>query len=145
MRALLEIKRPTVSLETVKAVLDRTEDHCLGLVQDGKLRFAWNVAAPNSHRSLVRVMTASLIDFVRGTDTQPNREEDALNYVLPSVFPSVRTSTLARALNVGSTHIHNLIDCGAMKEVAAPDRRITWTRAVTLESARRFLKERRMV
>ena len=145
MRALLEIKRPTVSLETVKAVLDRNEDHCLGLVEDGKLRFAWNVAAPNSHRATVRVMTASLIDFVRGTDTQPNKEEDAINYVLPSVSLSVRASTLARALNVGPTHIHNLIDCGAMKEVAALDRRLTWTRAVTLESARRFLRQRRIV
>lgn len=64
MRALLPIQRSLVSIETAKAALNKSEDAILGLIESGKLRFAFDLGQTGSHRRLVRIFTLSICDYV---------------------------------------------------------------------------------
>ncbi len=137
-------KTPLVGIETCKSVLGRTEDQVLSLIESGKLRFCFNLAAPDAHRAMYRVLSLSLVDFAFGTSTQPGTETDAFKYILPGSQTEVRCSAVARAFNVSGTHVHGLIRTGCL-QLARPGRFPKDSPQVSRASAVEFLKSRRCV
>jgi len=74
------IKTPLVGIETCKSVLAVGEDTVLDLIECGKLRWAWNLAAPGTHTRLLRVLANSLVDLANSSSTQPGDLSGAIRY-----------------------------------------------------------------
>jgi len=139
----LTFKTPVVSLDTCRSVLGRGEDACIELIETGRLRFAFNLATPGTHRRLVRVLSLSLIDCALGTDSQPPSLEGAIRYILPGSSPELTAAWLSRAWNVGGTHICSLLNAGELKGTSPENRLHRQLRLLSRSSAVRFLENRR--
>ncbi len=139
------LKTPLVSIGVCRAVLGRDEDYVMRLVESGGLKFAFNVAAPKSRRAEVRVLSLSLIDHLSGTSSQPSKLEDAIRYAtVADTFRQVQSRTLSRNWSVSSSHITKLLRNGCLELVQAPAHSRA-SRLISLNSARAFLAERRIV
>jgi len=134
-------KNPLVGLETCRAVLGKSADACLGLVESGRLQWAFNLAAPGTGRALWRVLSLSLADIAAGTSTAPTNIEGAIKYVLPGSAPEIRASALARAWSVSGTHLSNLIECDCL-QVSRSGRLAKESPLIERSSAVRFMEER---
>lgn len=146
MTSPLQFKTALVGIETCRSVLGRDEDFVMALIENGGLKFAFNVAAPKAHRAEVRVLSLSLLDHVNGTSSQPSRIDDVLRYAIPvaASFSQVKAKTLCRGWCISPSHVTKLIATGCLN--LARERAFrTETACITLESARRFLVERRIV
>jgi len=140
---ILTFKTPVVSLDTCRSVLGRGEDACLELIEAGRLRYAFNLATPGTHRRLVRVLSLSLIDCALGTDSQPPTLEGAIRYILPGSSPILTAAWMARHFNVGGSHIGSLLNVGELAETSPWDRSPNKDRLLSRSSAVKFLENRR--
>lgn len=138
----ISFKTPLVGIETCRFVLGVDEDAVLRLVKSGKLKFAFNIAVPDAHRKLVRVLSLSLIDLAFGTSTQPTAVADSIKYIIPSSDEEILCSVVVRAFNVSSTHIHGLVRGGCFA-VARPRRFANDSPGLSRASVVEFLQSRR--
>lgn len=142
MNTILPVRRALVSVETAKAVLNTSEDSVLGLIDAGKIRFAFDVARRGARRRTIRIFALSLFDLVNRQSTQPSQLEDCLKYILPMTAPVVTSSRLTETLNVGATHVAALVKAREIREL--PGRRTcTGVRSLCRASAIQWLKNRR--
>lgn len=108
----LQIRKPLVGIPTIRCLTNRTEDQIMHMIENGKLQFAWNVAADRARRQCVRVLTLSVADFILGTKSQPSEIADAIKYIFPSSSEVIRASTIARMLDTSPTHVTALVKQG---------------------------------
>lgn len=139
----LQLRRPLVTVEMARTALDKGEDEILAMIESGKLKFAFNLAAPNSRRRLVRILSLSLLDAVNATSSQPSALGDAVRYIMPGSSETVRASTLARATNTSSTHIGGLIEQSCLQKVR-PGTFAKDSPLISRSSAVKFLTLRRI-
>jgi hypothetical protein len=139
----LPMRKLMVSIDTARAVLGKSEDQVIEMIEDARIRFAWNIASNTSRKRCVRVFVPSLADAVNKTDHQPAEVEDAIKFILPGSAPTVRASRLAQAFNVGGTHLAALMKQRCLTKVR-PGRSRTESAHVDRESIVRFLTLRRI-
>ena len=139
----LMFKAALVSVETCRAMLGQSEDVIVALVENGKLRFAFNLSVNSRSRRLLRILSLSLLDHAARTDTQPPTVDGAVRYIMPGSSPELHASWLARHLNVSPTHIYNMLDGGCIQDVSPRSRKATGERTVSRASVVEFLKTRR--
>ena len=136
------LKNPLVGIETCRSVLGCSEDDVLKLIESGKLKHCYNLAATDSTRALFRVLSLSLIDHAFGISSQPNAAVDAVRYVLPGSNPEIPCSVVARAFNSSSTHVHHLVKDGCLV-IARPRRYAKDSPGLARASVVDFLQSRR--
>ena len=134
--------RPMLGMESVKALLDVSEDDVLDLIAEGDLRWAWNLSATSGPRGFVRVWSRSVTCYLV-PGSQP-AEPDTIDEVIAQLLPStrsaelraeatnhqpstIRATALQRVFNVSSGHVLNLLAAQALK--LAP--RCEWGRGVS--------------
>ena len=90
----------------------KSEDAILDAIDDGRIRYAFNVASNHSKSRLVRILAPSVIEFLEGKSTPNISEDEDWEQTVGQIFPD-RVSTLpakdiARAWAISSTHVLNL-------------------------------------
>jgi len=123
-------RRPTMTVDAAKGVLDRTEDEIRDLVETGCL-VAWDIAAPGSHRAELRILTTSVSEFVAASrelggrspsegDPAPSaiQPESAIAALVPKHDkPFVIGPEVKRILNCGRQHLINLVDAKVLEQL----------------------------
>ena len=140
----LPIARALVSVDSVKAILDQSEDHVLRLVESGRIRFAFDFACDARHRRLLRILALSVSDYLTGRDTQPPDLAAAVRYVMPGSSAELTCAWLMRKWNVSAAHIHQLLNKRQIEEVTVENRKMTNDRILLRASAAKFLTLRRI-
>jgi len=148
----LSFKRPLLSVWTVLSVTDlKSEDDVLAAIDDGRLLFAFNIAGKTAKSRLVRVLAASLCNFVEGTRFPKMSFEDEWKHVERLIFPtpglrSMASKDIALAWNISGTHILNLCDEGLLRIAKGSPRHSGpyGSPQVEYQSAFQFLRDRRI-
>ena len=122
----IAFKRPLVNLWTAVAALDRSSYEVLALIEEGKLRFAWNIALRDVGSRDIRILTQSIVEF---QNCQPaprlSDAEDfqrAVKFIFPAVSYScgvatVRAATIYKKFSVGHSHVLKLVDQGSLRRL----------------------------
>lgn len=140
----LTYRLPMTSIDGAKPLLGLNEDEIMALIEDGKIRWAWDLACQSEHARFVRILNRSLVCYEKPFLGQPETLDGVLELILPpssKITGRVRGTELQRACNVSSTHIINLVEAGLL---SGGD----WKRGpqgsplITRASIARFLKER---
>ena len=159
---LVAFKRPMVDVWAACAALDCSEDAVVNLIDEGRLRFAFNLASRHAHtRRCVRILSHSLAEFQAGAG--PNvgamsAAEDAKAFAaaLKLIFPAVtryatglstiRVTTIGRKFNMGTDHVLNLCDEKSLRLVPGTVRRTgpNGSPQVDFSSVAKFLADRRL-
>ena len=92
------------------SVLDTTDRQGLGLIDDGRLAYAFDVALdPNRGRNReLRILPACVASYLRGQACGLEWGE-VLRLLLPDDQPVLLAVGIARTLNVTSEHVYALI------------------------------------
>ena len=59
----LAFRRPLASIGTAVEMLDRSAAEVMALIEEGRLRFAWNIGGRRVRNRTVRILTQSLREF----------------------------------------------------------------------------------
>lgn len=148
----LKFKRPLVSVWTVLSVCDlKSEDDVMVAIEEGRLLFAFNIASREAKSRLVRVLAASVCDFVSGRQLPNLSEADewrqVVNLIFPVPAPSIPAKEIALAWNISGTHILSLCDQKLLRVAKGSPRRtgLGGSPHVEYQSAVEFLKKRRIL
>ena len=147
----LNFKRPLVSVWTVLSVTDfKTEDEVLAAIDDGRLLYAFNIAGKKATARLVRVLAASVANFVEGNPpakiSQAEEWQQVERLIFPTPAPSIPAKEIALAWNVSGTHILNLCDQKLLRLAKGTPRHCGpgGSPQVEYQSAVEFLRARRI-
>lgn len=134
---------PTLTLAGARGALGVSEDEVRGMINDGEIGWAWNIATRGAARVELRILAAALPDLTQPPDL-------ALDSVVRLVYgpqrPWVWGKDFYRAWNCDSGHLFNLLKDRSIKILPKTD----WRRGrggspcVTWNSAVEFLKNRRV-
>jgi hypothetical protein len=94
--------RPLMPISAVMTWLDLDEDDVLGLVEEGALPWAFDIASDSAQRRAIRVLAESVWDLTRKQTRSYGDEESEWKRVAGLIFPAKETIVvceLARALN----------------------------------------------
>ena len=148
----VEIRRPLVSVWTAVAILDKSEDAVLSLIEGGEIRWAWNIGLSTVHgKRDVRILAANLQDFITGAPVPRLADAEEFKFVMSFIFPSqysrITACSFARALNCGSEHALHLMRAGAVRAVKGAVCRSAkgGSPQLTYESILIFFQTRRIV
>ena len=116
-------KRPTMTVDAAKGILDLTEDDVRALVDTGAL-VAWSISTPGAERPELRILTASVAEFLRdNTDGSPDfastiQPATAIAALVPKHDkPFLTGPEVKRTLNCGRQHLTNLVDANALAQL----------------------------
>jgi hypothetical protein len=101
----------------VAPLLDATPGKVLGMIEDGTLRWAWNIAARKSRSREVRVLADSVADVLNGRPAQPETGDEwvvVAESIIPASRPSVTAPELAQTFSCGTRHLMGLISAGEL-------------------------------
>jgi hypothetical protein len=109
--------KPLLPLRGVMALLDRSKEEVLELLENGRLLWAWDVSLiPREGRKReLRILPAAVADYISGRQCQLDWE-DVLRLLLPHDGPAILSSDISRVLNVSGTHLYDL----ARRKVLSP-------------------------
>jgi hypothetical protein len=145
---------PLISLQAATVYLGCGRNEILKLVEDGRLRWAFDISGVEANRREARIARESLFEFV-GFQTAPPREseneEDELLQLIERMVPekklehraAMTVREVARSLGCTYCHVRNLLNEGSLAlapEVAQPYH----AKLVSRDSFVDFLRERRM-
>jgi hypothetical protein len=118
------------------------EDAGLALIENGRLRWAFNVAASqNQHSKELRILPQCVGDFLAGRECTL-RFEDVAAAMIGGRAESLRATDIARALNVSPSHVYSLIRKGELKACSRWHRGSRGSARVSVESFLGFLRRR---
>ena len=137
--------KPLLPVRGVMSLIDKNEDQVLGLIDDGSLAWAFDLALdPKRGRNReIRVLPAAVAAYLRAQACSLEWP-DVLRLLLPHDEPMILSRDITRILNVSGTHTYNL----ARRKLITP--RSTWRRGrggcaqFAAESFVEFLKSRRV-
>lgn len=140
-------KRPTMTVDTAKGILDCSEDEIIELIEVQGALVAWNIASPNADRRELRILTQSVADYLaagRSPCYHSMLAPDAAVSDLVPDRPFLRGTDIQRILNCGSTHVLNLVESKALALVPGTNyqRGPGGTPSITVDSFRHFLTSR---
>lgn len=142
----LTYRLPMTSIDGAKPLLGMNEDEIMALIDEGKIRWAWDLACQSRAARFVRILNRSLVCYEKPFLAQPETLAQVIELILPPVSKitgTVRGTELQRACNVSSTHVINLVEA---KIICAKD----WKRGpngsplITRSSVVRLLTDRRI-
>lgn len=127
-RKLVLDDSPALVLATVSdaraALPGHDEDDILALIEDGSLPFAWDIALrPGKSAREFRLYPACVEHYRRTGGSRPYPDAARFDAVIVRLLghhagkPFLTSNTLRLLLNCGPTHIINLIDAGALKQM----------------------------
>jgi hypothetical protein len=147
----ISFKRPLVGLWTVLSVTDlKSEDDVLAAIEDGSLLWAFDLKTKRAKARLVRVLAASVCDFVAGNPPPKMTEADEWRQVQNLIFgapaSSIPAKEIALAWNISGTHMLNLCDEKLLRLAKGSPRHCGpgGSPLVIFQSAVEFLRERRI-
>lgn len=139
--------RPLLPMETAMVSLDLDEDAILGLIEQGKLLWAFNVASPGARKRQPRIWARSLVHYVLRFP-QPAAPEYSEASVIRSLLPHEKLvltcPELRRLFCVSQGHIANLIRLRALEGLNDPHQGPSGVARVSRASVVDFLSKRRM-
>lgn len=145
------LRRPMVSIWTVVSIIDRSEDHVLRMIDEGKLRFAFDLRQKKSGKQFVRVLSKSVCDFVNKVPAPPISDAEEFDQVVGILFPlstpMIRATLIARAFNVCNQHVADLIGERSLRlaKLNGCKRAKNESPFVDKASAIQLLRERRII
>lgn len=123
----VELRRPLLDVRTTATVLDLGEDDVLAELQQGRLRWAWDLSAANNGRAFLRIWNRSLICFLKPELPQPRELAEVLQLIIPPrarAVGSISGVELQALFNTTSGHVLSLFESGALvKAPQSPHRR----------------------
>ena len=145
-------QRPLVSISTAMALIDvDREQQITALIEEGMLRWAFDVANGKGLKREVRILGESINEYLAGQKAPSCSAAEDFARVLDTIFPnlpaSLPTRAIARAWSVSGDHVLNLCRSRLLRTVNCS----TWHRGPTgaahieIGSVIAFLKERRLV
>jgi hypothetical protein len=137
----IALRRPLVDVYCCVAALGCSEDAVLQLIDEGKLRWAWNIARAGSGRRCVRVFAGSLAAYQAGR-TEAENCDKVLAAILPGHSPLIQSAVLARALLCARHHVATLLTDGELDGKGARGMGPNSSPEIMRASAVRFLKRR---
>ncbi|MGB9602784.1 MAG: hypothetical protein ACP5MG_11900 [Verrucomicrobiia bacterium] len=149
--AVVEIRSALVPLRVCSAALGVSEGRVMEMIEEGRLRWAWDLRRKQARRAFVFVLAQSLLE-AQNKDLKPHytfNDADAeewtkvLELVLPHQKPLIKGSEIVRAFSISSQHMMNFVNDGVLVALNARRRR-TATPVITRDSVIKLLKERRI-
>lgn len=123
----VELRRALLDVRTAATVLDMGEEDVLAEVEQGRLRWVWDVSAACGGRAFLRVWNRSLLCYLKPDLDQPRDHAVVLQHVIPArarMAGSISGVELQAILNVTGGHIINLFASGDFVKAAnSPHRR----------------------
>ena len=122
---LLRHKRPMMTVESAKGILDKSEDEVLGLIECGAL-VAWNISTPRRVRREFRILTKSVgMAQARPTGALDHPlfipEPEIFMLLMPHVRVTVTGVEIQHILNCGSTHVIRLVEARCLAQAPGSD------------------------
>ena len=132
----IQHRAPTVSLPAVRGMLGLTSVAVVRMIEDGRLSWAFNIAARDATRADYRVLALCIADYQRGV-IHPVSWSEVLRLLYGHPRAAIHSSYFYRAWACRSDHFYALLGEGAL-EVVSPDWRcgpaggayVTWDSAV---------------
>ena len=127
------------------------EDAVIAAIEEGKILWAFNLAGKEAKSRLVRVLAASVSDFIEGKEPPQMSEAAEWSHVVRLIFPtpapSIAAKEIALAWSISATHTLNLVDDGLLRLAKGSPRRTGpgGSPLVDLQGAVEFLKKRRVM
>lgn len=123
----VELRRALLDVRTAATVLDLGEEDVLAELEQGRLRWAWNLSAANNGRAFLRIWNRSLICYLKPELAQPREHDDVLKHIIPPqarVVGSLASVELQALFNTTGGHVLNLFETGDLVKVPnSPHRR----------------------
>lgn len=143
----VELRRALLDVRTAATVLDLGEEDVLAELQQGRLRWAWDVSAAQNRRTFLRLWNRSLICYLKPELTQPTEVSVVLQHIIPArskVMGSLSGVELQTLLNTTGGHVLSLFESGDLVKVPnSPHRRGRGgSPRATLKSVTQFLTDR---
>ena len=140
-QVVTERRTRLLPIRGVMPILDKDEDQVLRLIEEGQLRWAWNVALSKDRGAMeLRVLPQAVGDFMAGRPCKIEFEE-VVNALAHGETETITAKEIDAALNVSRLHVYDLIGAGHLKASG-------WRRGpggsarVSLASFLRFLRQR---
>lgn len=143
----VELRRALLDVRTAATVLDVSEETVFEELQQGRLRWAWDLSAAQNGRAFLRIWNRSLICYLKPELTQPRDHEDVLKHIISPrarVMGFLSGVELQSLFNTTGGHVLSLFETGALvKAPNSPHRRGRGgSPRATLASVTRLLTER---
>jgi len=141
-----------VPLRVCSVALGMSEIQVMQMIEEGRLRWAFDLRRKTARRAFVLVMAQNLFDIQQEgsnprlclNDKNEDDWDKALQLILPHQKPLIKGSEIVRAFSISSQHMMNLVNDGVLVALNARRGR-TATPVITRESVIKLLKERRIV
>ena len=155
--AQVTLNYPLVSADVASAALKCDRTRVMALIDEGKIRWAFNFALELSYRCEPRILSVSLADYQSGRVTQWPQDMDEFSAVIKLIFPmapqvragvvaTLRATTVAKQMGISINHFLKLCDANWIK-LAKGTRRCAGPAGsplVEFASVVEFLKRRRI-
>lgn len=130
-----------VPIRGVIPVLDRDEDAILRLIEDGRLRWAFNIALKLGSAMELRVFPQCVGDVVSGRECGLEFP-DVAAALTGGRADSMSAVEISAALNASGSHVYGLIAAGELKACSRWKRGPGGSARVCVESFKGFLARR---
>lgn len=151
----ITLSRPLVNVATAGAALDCHADAIRGLIEDGKLLWAFNISTEIHTYQEVRILAHCLRDFQTGQLAASRALDFAavLTLIFPmlpapqfGVIPKLTADTLARRFNCRTDHVFHLVNVGGLRLIGSKARRGPGgSPFIEFASVANFLRKRRII
>jgi hypothetical protein len=145
--------RPLVPLPAVLMFLNKRSPQVLALIEEGKLRWAFDIRTAGAATREIRVLRQSLFEYTRLCVPDENLDESderefagVVDLILPADKPdglALRGTEVARCFSCTPQHVLNLVREKSLRAVDAP-RKAHVSPPIVRASVVEFLKKRRM-
>jgi hypothetical protein len=131
------------TIGAARTLLDLDEDDICGLIEDGRIAWAFNICASNkARRKELRILPVALADY-KAQRPCPITWAQVLWQTLPSNAPEFPCVQVSHVLNCSNTQVIALVKTRSLKVVRPWRRGVGGTAMITRDSFIRFLQYRR--
>jgi len=124
------------------ALVDKEQEQVVGLVEDGSLLYAWDIALePGRGAKELRILPACIDAFRGGADCKLTWAE--VMALLVPARPALTASEIARTLNASELHTYSLLRKGELHPLSGQRRGPGGSAQVLAYSFGEFLRRRR--
>jgi hypothetical protein len=146
---LLPVRRPLLSASACAALIDQPVPKIGLLVEEGRLRMAFNVTHDLASCSrCLRITTLSVKEYLADPTQLRTEAPGALAKEVDQLFPPIcaayRSPEVARALNCSVEHVKKLVRAGCLTEFRAGRACRGGAALITRKSCAEFLLQRRI-
>jgi hypothetical protein len=145
------VKSSLVPLRLCSVAFGIGEDEIMEMIEDGRLRWAFDLRRKNSRKAFVFVLVDSLqkaqdnaIDTLSFSNNEDDEWNRVIEIILPHKKPLIKGSEIVKAFSISSQHMMNLVNDRLLVALNSKRRR-TATPIITRDSVLKFLKERRII